>query len=92
MDYGRDFDFSRGFFEQFADMLREVPKLGILNMQSENSEYSNRSNSNKDCYLVFMSSYSENSLYGTFIQKSQSCIDCLQATHSVHCYECYDIE
>ena len=92
MEYGQDYDFSQWFFQQFAELLVKVPKLAIVNMQSENSEYTSRCNYNKDCYLVFMSSYSENSLYGTFIQKSQYCVDCLQATNCVHCYECYDIE
>lgn len=92
MEYGQEYDFIKLFMEQFKELLLVVPKLSIVNMQSENSEYTNRCNYNKDCYLVFMTSYSENSLYGTFVQKSQYCVDCLQATNSNHCYECCDVE
>ena len=41
MEYGREFDFSRGFFEQFGEMMREVPKIGLSVENQENSEYSN---------------------------------------------------
>jgi len=43
LNYGRDFDFERGFFEQFGDMLQEVPAISMLNYEPENSEYCNRS-------------------------------------------------
>src|SRR3990167_6999325 len=29
MDYGREFDFSRPFFEQFKELMIDVPRLGI---------------------------------------------------------------
>jgi hypothetical protein len=27
LDYGRDFDFSRSFFDQFEDLMMEFPRL-----------------------------------------------------------------
>lgn len=48
--YGREFDFTRPFFEQWQELSLAVPRASIHNAQSENSEYTNYSNSNKNCY------------------------------------------
>ena len=47
LSYGRDFDFSRGFFEQFVDLFRVVPQCALRCPQSENSEYTNQCEKNK---------------------------------------------
>ena len=39
LDYGQDFDFSRSFFEQFDELLKEVPRLGLMLKDNENVEY-----------------------------------------------------
>ena len=41
MDYGRDFDFSRTFGEQFGEMMREVPRYSLFSIDCENCDYSN---------------------------------------------------
>ncbi len=41
LTYGRDFDFNRPFFDQFAELNRAVPKAAIQNAKSENCEYTN---------------------------------------------------
>ena len=43
LDYGRDFDFSRPFFEQFAELMRIVPHMSLENQYDalENSDYVN---------------------------------------------------
>ena len=43
LDYGRDFDFSRSFFEQFHELNLAVPKSAIQNAKSENADYTNYS-------------------------------------------------
>ncbi|KKS11910.1 MAG: hypothetical protein UU66_C0005G0015 [Parcubacteria group bacterium GW2011_GWB1_41_5] len=45
--YGRDFDFSRPFFEQYKELQLEVPRMALLNKRSINSEYTNHSLDNK---------------------------------------------
>ena len=40
LDYGRDFDFNRPFFEQFFELYYEVPQLGLLLKEHENSSRS----------------------------------------------------
>ncbi len=92
MDYGRDFDFSRTFSEQFEKLLRDVPLLSLTGVNNENSEYTSRAANNKDCYMAYMTSYSDNCYYGTFLQKSRDCMDCLKVENSDHCYQCSYID
>src|SRR3989338_9071574 len=54
-DYGRDFDFNRPFFDQYAELLREVPKLAMVNdngVESVNCEYTYDLSRGKNCYMV----------------------------------------
>jgi hypothetical protein len=41
MNYGREFDFSKTFTQQFDELMRVVPRMSLVNMESENSEYCN---------------------------------------------------
>lgn len=38
-NYGRDFDFSRSFFDQIAELNFVVPKASLSNLNMENSDY-----------------------------------------------------
>ena len=89
--FGRDFDFSRPFFEQFKELQLEVPRMALLNKNSVNSEYTNHSSDNKNVYLSFAVLYSENIYYSTWVMKSQDCTDCsLIHPKSERLYECND--
>ncbi len=75
--YGRDFDFSRPFFEQFAELQRDAPRMALLNKNSVNSEYTNHSANNKNAYLSFCAFDSENIMYSNWVMKnSRDCMDC----------------
>lgn len=76
-NYGRDFDFSRPFFDQFKELLFTVPQLSLNNAQSENCEYTNQSQRNKNCYLIVSSDYSEDCYHGMWYQRCKDCVDCL---------------
>ncbi len=75
-DSGRDFDFSRPFFEQFAELQLATPRLALLNKNSVNSEYTNQAGDNKNVFLSFSAFYDENVMYGTFVFYSRDCMDC----------------
>ena len=92
MDYGRDFDFSRTFTEQFRELMREVPHCSILNIDSENSDYTNICAYNKNCYMIVESSHNEDCLHSYRLQKSQNCVDCAMVNNSSLCYESTDLE
>ena len=63
MTYGREFDLSRSAFEQFNELMREVPRPSLLNASCENSEYTNYSSYLKDSYLVFDATQSDAVLF-----------------------------
>lgn len=90
-DFGRDFDFSRSAFGQFAELKRNVPRMALTHWHSENSEYTNQSDYNKDCYLLTSSSKNEKCCYGHWFQFSTSSFDCLLAEESELCYECVNV-
>jgi len=62
-DYARDFDFSRPFFEQFGELQLQAPRIALLTKNSVNSDYTNHSSDNRNCYLCFGSFESENLMY-----------------------------
>ncbi|MDR2189803.1 MAG: hypothetical protein LBP53_01015 [Candidatus Peribacteria bacterium] len=86
-DYGRLFTFQQSFFEQFASLLADVPKIALYEKSNENSIYTNDTTHNKNCYLIFSSDYNENCCYGVF-NNSKSSIDCLECRSIEKCYEC----
>ena len=51
LTYGRAFDFTRSAMEQMEEMMREVPRISVLNGYGENSEYCNHAWKQKDCYF-----------------------------------------
>ena len=90
--YGRDFDFSRPFFEQYEELRRVVPHLALVNARSENSEYTNQAQDNKDCYMLVTSNTSEKCMYGSWCQNTCFFLsDCYMAEGSEFCYECINI-
>lgn len=97
--YGKDFDFSRQFFEQFSELQHEVPRMALLNKNSINSEYTNHSGNNKNVYMSFAVFDGENIMYSTWVMKnSRECVDCsfinekgerlYEVIDSRSCYQC----
>ena len=95
MDYGREIDFSRPFFEQFFKHRLEVPRIALANSKSVNSEYSNQSEENRNCYMVVATGTSENCMYGNWNQGSRECVDCWAVKkceimyESLNCEKCF---
>jgi hypothetical protein len=87
--FGRDFDFSKPFFEQFAALQKKVPQCSLCVLNSENSEFCNYVGNVRNCYLVFGPVYSEDCLYGSPYY-SKNCVDNLLLRKCEWCYECVD--
>lgn len=90
LNFGRAFDFGRPFFDQFDELLTQVPVLHQSVLQSENCEYINMAGHCKNCYLSFFLDYCEDCLYLQDANHDRSCVDCLGVTDSELCYECVD--
>ncbi len=64
--YGRDFDFSRPFFEQYRELQNVVPLIALMNddgIGSINCEYTQNVSSAKNCYMVSSSWKNEECAY-----------------------------
>ena len=90
LSYGMDFDKSRPFLEQYADLKNKVPRVRLLSINSVGSEYENNSSENKNCYLIFAAENNEDCLYGRLVQSCKNSMDCAFLYSSELCYECVD--
>ena len=98
LDYGRDFNFNRKFFEQFRELQMEVPRIALVSKNSTNAEYANHSGHNTNVYLSSVIWYCENIYYSNWLMYSQDCYDCTyiyrntqvsyELTTSRDCYNC----
>lgn len=87
LDYGRDFDFSRNFAEQFRELYEAVPRISMHTINAENSYYTCYTLNMKNCYLIFGAGNCEDCMYGKFIAYSKDCLDSLSLYSSNFCYE-----
>lgn len=90
LDYGRDFDFSRPFFEQFAELMRAVPQLARSAVANENCDYVNQCGWCKDCYMIFEADFNRDCFHSNNIYDSRDCMDIFHGTADELCYECVD--
>jgi hypothetical protein len=95
---GRNFDFSRPFFEQFNELMHEAPTIALINTKTENSEYCNRIYDGKNCYLSFIvlvqpenlihvhfGMHCKDSVDLTYCEDIETSYDLLDASHSYNC-------
>ncbi|MBT3835546.1 hypothetical protein HOF56_04865 [Candidatus Peribacteria bacterium] len=86
--YGRKYDFSRPFFDQFADLERSMPLPSLRVEKSENCEYNNDVRDCNNCYICARTHMSQNLLYTYRGNKSSDSVDCMQITKCESLYEC----
>lgn len=90
MEFGREFDFKRPFFEQFHEMRTQMPHFNLFvdPDQDENSEYTNCATESKNCYLISQAERNEDCYYCRGVHACINCVDCLRIDHCELCYEC----
>jgi len=84
--FGREYNFSKPFFVQYAELQRSVPQLSLSVWNSENADYCNYIGHVKSSYLIFGSVYSEDCYYGSPYYSSD-CLDTLVVRECEQCYE-----
>lgn len=89
LEFEKDYDFNRPFFEQFYELQQKVPRIANILVRTENCDYCNIIGDCKNCYLIFGSINCEDCLYGSPFN-SKNCIDVLTTRNSEWCYECTD--
>lgn len=91
-DYALSINFSIPFLEQIKTLLDKVPHLALAQLKNVNSEYSNYSAENKNCYLVVSTLQSEDCAYSARLFYSRDCLDCLDISNCERCYECIRVD
>ena len=85
---GREFDFSKSFFDQFSNLLKETKLLNLFSVNNENSEYVNQETNSSNCYLCIGGISNTDCCYCTYALSSKNCIDCLGITYGENLYNC----
>jgi hypothetical protein len=91
LDYGKIYDFNQTFTENFKALMLEVPRHSVGNRNEENSSYCNHTSNCKNCYLIFGSAGSTDSMYGNRILESDMTFDSYNINHSQYVYNSLDI-
>ncbi|MDO8648365.1 MAG: hypothetical protein Q7R81_01135 [Candidatus Peregrinibacteria bacterium] len=89
--FGREYDLSRPFFEQFQELQKTVPRLALVSAHNENCDYCNVVGNCRNCFLIFGSIRCEDCYYGNPYY-CENCVDSLVLRNSQQCYECTDSE
>jgi len=92
LKYGQDYDFSRGFFDQFYELQLKVPRPPLVNNKAENSPYCNFADDNKNCHLCTSSNHNQDCYYNFPLVSCKDCVDCLWCSNSEILYECIDCQ
>lgn len=88
LSYGKELDLAQPIFQQIAALRGTVPRLGIYNTRSQNSEYTVHSSRNKNCYFGSSLVDCEDVLYGDLVNVSTRSADLLSCFKVELCYQC----
>lgn len=83
-----EIDASKSFFDQFHELQKIAPVVGLLSSMQENAEYCQDSEGLKNCYLVFDALNCQDVYYSTRIYNSRDCVDVYWVMDSELLYDC----
>jgi hypothetical protein len=93
--YGHEYDFSKTFFEQFAELYRKVPLIGLSVTNNLNCTFCNVSEGDKACHMLSGSEHNEDTIYGNRVVQNRQSGDLYVAFQNelsyelVNCTKCY---
>jgi len=93
MSYGREYDFSKPFFEQWKNFRNNFPLQSMSNSNQVNSDYCNIATDSKDSYMCSGSWKIEKTFYSNRITETKDSTDLYVVYRSELCYEdviCFD--
>jgi hypothetical protein len=89
--YGRDYDMSRSFFEQFGELSKAVPHMAVVTISNENCDFTTGTGYCKNCYLINSSEYCEDCYYGKLYQNCKNVVDSAYMFGCELCYGCFSL-
>ncbi len=91
--YARDYDFSKPFFEQLKELFAINPRMYAYRFGNlVNSDYTNFSMDQKNCYLAYSAIACEDVFYSENIDKSKNSFDSLNSEKIDGCFYNIDCE
>lgn len=90
--FGRDYDFSRPFFDQFQEMQLQVPRVSLVQVNNENCPYTTGTGYCRNCYLINSSENCEDCFYGKLLQSSRDVMDSAYIYDSEQIYEGFNLK
>ncbi len=93
--YGRDYDFSKPFFQQYKELMNDVPFVANFVVDESrmiNSPFNNMVLDLRNCYLLTNADFNEDCAYGCEIEASKQCVDTNLIHKSEMCYECVNVQ
>jgi len=87
MIYWFNFNFNKSFNKQLNKLILNVPRFSMLNIESENSEYTNHVYKAKDSYMCFSSVEPIACINTRWAIQSNKCNDCSFIEQSEECYQ-----
>jgi len=88
LDYGKEYDFGRPFFEQLENLLTNVSFPNLNGSGNINSDYCNWLHNSNNCYYVFGGSGNENILYSGHVADSKDSMDLYTIVKLELSYDC----
>ncbi|MBI3335225.1 MAG: hypothetical protein HY001_01890 [Candidatus Portnoybacteria bacterium] len=93
LSYGREYNFSKPFFEQFGELFNAVPRLQAWLVDSVGCDYTNYTVTSKDCYNCFTAlGGNENCMHSSYLNFSVDSMDCHLIKKCELCFECVNCE
>jgi len=87
LDFGKDYDFDKPFFEQYKELLRRVPLINMSITNMVNCSYCNVSEGDKDSFFISASEMNENVAYSNRVVACKDSQDVYIANANELCYE-----
>ena len=78
------------FYSDLKDLFREAPFLNMFAFNNENSDYTNGSEGNKNCYMIFASDHNQDCCYAYSIFECKNVIDAYGCKWTENSYQVID--
>jgi len=75
LEFGMDFDFNKPFFEQYKELQKKAPRIGLSVINNENSPYVNQTWNSKNSHMCFDMGFSEDAMYSDMLYHSRNIMD-----------------
>ena len=85
------------FFEELQRLRSKQPRIALVNIDAQNSEYCSYCYKTKNGYLLYASDYNEDCINSYFVYHCRDCADtaymqkCELCYESVDCDSCYNV-